>query len=141
MDEVQYISYEVICSTFLLGLVYNGMDMTPSLHNALRNVFIEYKDETRGNRIIEELKVQGGEEQLIIFLSGPAEAGKSSSIKVARRFCFEFCRAAGMPWNEFTFAFTAYTETTAMEVGEITICKAAFIFTNRALTEEDQRMW
>ena len=76
-----------------------------------------------------------------MFVSGPAGAGKSSAVKVARQFCFEFCRAASMQWSEFTFFFTAYTGTAAMEVGGMTICKAAYIFTKRALTEDDKQMW
>lgn len=70
-------------------------------------------------------------------LSGPAGAGKSAAVKVARRFCFNFCRAAGMPWIEFTFLFTGDTGTAAMEVGGVTICKAAFVFKKKSLTEED----
>ena len=141
LDEKQYIAYEVICCSFLLGLVHDGLDMSLSLHDTLRNAFSDYKDEDKVNRVIEELKVRGGQEHLIMFLSGPAGAGKSSAIKVARRFCFEFCRAASIQWSECTFLFTAYTGTAAMEVGGVTICKAAFIFKKRALTEEDKRMW
>lgn len=141
LDEKQYITYEVICSTFLLGLVYNGLDASPALQCALSELFSEYKDEQKVNNIIAELKARGGREQLIMFLTGPAGAGKSAAIKIARRFCFEFSRSAGLPWDEFTFLFTAYTGTAAMEVGGLTICKAAFIFTKRVLSEEDKRMW
>ena len=42
------------------------------------------------NTIIEELKVRGGQEQLLMFLSGSAEAGKSSAVKVARCFFLTF---------------------------------------------------
>ena len=86
MDEKQYIAYEVICCSFLLALVYNGLDMSISLHDTLQNAFSDYNSEGRVNRIIEELKVRGGHEQLIMFLSGPAGAGKSSIIKVFKRF-------------------------------------------------------
>lgn len=79
-------------------------------------------------RLVEELEVRGGREQLTIFLSGPAGVGKSASVKVARRFYFNFCRAAGMPWSKFTFLFAAYTDTAVMEVDGVTICKAASIF-------------
>ena len=141
LDEKQYITYEVICSTFLLGLVYNGLDASPAIQCAFSEIFSDYKDENKLDRIIAELKARGGREQLIMFLTGPAGAGKSAAIKVARRFCFEFSRSAGLAWDEFTFLFTAYTGTAAMEVGGLTICKAAFIFTTRVLTEEDKRMW
>lgn len=44
LDEKQYILYEVICCTFLLGLVQNGMDTSPSFRHTLRGVFAGYKD-------------------------------------------------------------------------------------------------
>ena len=109
--------------------------MTPSFHNTLRGVFAGYKDASEVERLLEELKVGGGQEQLIMFLSGPEGAGKSAAVKVARRFCFDFCHVAGMHWSEFTFLFTAYTGTAAMEVGKSTMCKAAFIFKNKCLSQ------
>ena len=96
LDEKQYIAYEDICCSFLLVLVNDGLDMNPSLLDGLGNSFSDYKNGDKVNRIIEELQVQGGREQIIMFLSGPAGAGKGSAVKVARRFCFEFCRVASM---------------------------------------------
>ena len=141
LDEKPYITYELICCTFLLGLVQNGMESSPSLRRAFQDIFIDYQDEDSLARVVDELKVRGGRDQLIMFLTGPAGAGKSAAIKVARRFCFDFSRSAGLLWSEYSFLFTAYTGTAAMEVGGLTICKAAFIFTTRVLTEEDKRMW
>ena len=67
------------------------MDITPSFHDTLRSVFAGYQDAAEVERLLEELKVRGGQEQLIMFLSGPAGAGNSAAVKVARRFCFDFC--------------------------------------------------
>ena len=76
-----------------------------------------------------------------MFLTGPAGAGKSEAVKLARRFCFEFCLAIGTLWNDKAFFFTAYTGSAAMLIGGVTICKAAYIFKKKPLTDEDIRAW
>ena len=40
--------------------------------------------------LIEQLKVHGAQDQLLMFLTGPVGAGKSTAMKVAKRFGFEF---------------------------------------------------
>ena len=83
---------------------------------------IEIKD------IIEELEARGGNQQLLMFLTGPAGAGKSTAIKVSQRFCFKFSRAVGTLWSDSSFLFTAYTGSVASLFGDVTICKHAFMF-------------
>jgi len=141
MDEKQYITYEVVCCSFLLGIVNEGHDKDSKLWSLLGRTFAEQRDELDMDRLIEQLKVHGAQEQLLMFLTGPAGAGKSTAMKVARRFCFEFCFSLGVIWSEWTIFFTAYTGSAAMAIGGYTICKSAFIFTKRALTEEDMRLW
>ena len=53
--------------------------------------------------LVEHLKARGGMEQLLMFLTGPAGAGKSTAVKVAQRFCFEFCAAVSVMWHDETF--------------------------------------
>jgi putative protein kinase ArgK-like GTPase of G3E family len=60
-------------------------------------------------KLIGALKARGGKEQLLLFLTGMAGAGKSSGLTVAQVFCFEFCKVVGIPWRENSFLFTAYT--------------------------------
>ena len=43
------------------------------------------------------LQQRRGHEQLIMFLTGFAGAGKSTCVKIAQRFCFEFCRSLSVP--------------------------------------------
>ena len=59
--------------------------------------------------LVKRLKARGGQEQLILFLPGFAGAGKSTCLKIAQRFCFEFCRAVSIEWDDNTFLFTATT--------------------------------
>ena len=90
--------------------------------------------------LIKVLKIRGGHHQLIMFMTGPAGAGKSTARKVTQKCCLKFCHAMGILWSNWTF-FTAYTMAAAMAIGRFTICKSVFILTKRALTKEDKKMW
>ena len=110
MDEKQYVTYEIICCTFLLGLVNEGRDPNSKLKSHLQQALAEKEDERDMNYLIEELNARGGQEQLIMFLTGPAGAGKSTTLKVAQTFLYEFCLAIGWLWSDSTFfLLTAYT--------------------------------
>ena len=39
-------------------------------------------------------------EQLLMFLTGSAGAGKTTAVKLAQILCFEFCRAVNILWNK-----------------------------------------
>ena len=39
---------------------------------------------------MDKLQARGGQEQLIMFLTGPAGSGKSTAVRVAEQFCYEF---------------------------------------------------
>ena len=91
--------------------------------------------------LIKELKIRGGEDQLLMFLTGPAGAGKSTAVMVARQFFFNFSMELGSIWTDSTFLFTAYTGSAAMIINGITICKAVFLCSDCALTEADKQMW
>ena len=92
-----------------------------------------YKDS-----VIDKLYALGAKDQLIMFLTGSAGAGKTTAVKLAQRFCFEFCRAVSILWNNRTFLFTAYTGSAASCFGGITICKAAFLNKTKATLDEDE---
>ena len=84
-------------------------------------------DRNKMANVITELKARGGQDQLLMFLTGPAGAGKSTAVQVAKTFCFEFSVAVGNLWNDNTFFYTAYTGSAASLFGGRTIVKAAFI--------------
>ena len=83
MDEKQCTAYEVICSSFLLALVNDSLDVIPSLLDGLGNSFSDYKNGDKVNIIIEELQVRGGQEQLIMFFIRTYWGGKE--------FCCQGC--------------------------------------------------
>ncbi len=132
LDEKQYISYEMIACTFLLGLVKVGHDSKTTLFTSLQkscgsNPSAEIED------IVEKLKARGGQEQLVIFLTGPAGSGKSMAMRVAEQFCYKFCVAVDVMWCDRTFLFTSYTGSDASLIGGVTISMAACITSEVAL--------
>ena len=101
LDKKQYVAYEIIACSFLLCLIDDAQyNLLSTLHNM---------DANQRDILIQRLRARCGHEQLIMFLSGFAGAGKSTCVKIAQRFCFEFCRAVSIPWNDNTFLFTATT--------------------------------
>ena len=126
LDERQYIAYEIIACTFLLQLVYEGRDGTSILGQYLGSALGTGRKEDM-DRLVEHLKARGGMDQLIMFLTGPAGAGKSTAVKVAQRFCFEFCRTVGTMWNDKEFYFTACSGSAAAIFGGTTIHSAAYL--------------
>jgi hypothetical protein len=140
LDEKQYIAYEMIACTFLLGLVNNGSDKNTKLGAYLQQT-MEIPTTTDANDVIEKLKARGGRDQLLMFLTGPAGLGKRTAIKVAQQFCYEFCIAVGIMWSDKTFIFTAYTGSAASLFGGITISKTVFLNQREQLSFDDRNEW
>jgi hypothetical protein len=72
---------------------------------------------------------QGGMNQLRLFLTGPAGAGKNTAIKAAERFCYKFCSSCNIMWTDISFFYTAYTGSAASVFGGCTTVKAYGMFT------------
>lgn len=141
LDEKQYLAYEIIACTFLLGLVHDGCDPSTTLYKGLvqtinqPNSIDSYKD------IVRRLISRGGQKQLLMFLTGPAGSGKSTAVTVAQQFCHDFCIAVGVLWGDTTFLFTAYTGAAASLFGGVTISKAAFLNKHKPLSLDDINEW
>ncbi len=91
--------------------------------------------------IVHRLETRGGQNQLIMFLTGPAGSGKSTAMQVAQQCCYDFCLAVGVMWSDTTFLFTAYTGAAALLFGSVTISKAAFLNQQKALSLNDKNTW
>jgi hypothetical protein len=87
--------------------------------------------------IVRKLEARGGQKQLLLFLTGPAGSGKSTTIRVAKQFCYEFCFAVGVMWSDTTFLFTAYTGSAAALIGSVTISKAAYLNLQKQNNKDD----
>ena len=133
LDRIQYVAYEIICSTFLLDVMKqcwedHNMDLS-GFAVGDTHVLNESTQEAR-DRIVKRLKDMGAKDQLIMYMTGPAGAGKSTAIEVAQLFCFEFCRSLGLMWNSNTFLFTALSGCAAALFGGVTLHSAAFLNSN-----------
>jgi hypothetical protein len=60
-----------------------------------------------------------------MFFTGTAGSRKSTAMKVAKQFCYDFCLAVGVMWSDQTFLFNAYTGAAASLFGGVTISMAA----------------
>ncbi len=140
LDEKQYIAYEMIACTFLLGLVNNGSDKNTKLGAYLQQT-MGIATTADANDVIKKLKARGGRDQLLMFLNGPAGSGKITSMKIAQQFCYEFCIAVGIMWSDKTFIFTTYTGSAASLFGGVTISKAAFLTQRKQLRVDDRNEW
>lgn len=128
LDEKQYIMYEVIACSFLLRLLKQEEDSI--LVQRRVGGAIGQGDTDDIERLKRALRDRGGREQLLMFVTGFAGAGKSTAIKVAQKFCYEFCKATSVMWADNTFLFTAYTGSAAAAFGGLTTVKATYIGKN-----------
>jgi hypothetical protein len=139
-DEKQYIAYEMIASTFLLGLVHDGNNPNTTLYSCLGQT-MGSTDTLKINNVVHRLEARGGQSQLIMFLTEPAGSGKTTAVKVAQQFCSDFCFALGVMWSDKTFLFTAYTGAAASLFGGVTTSKATFLNQQKALSLNNKNEW
>jgi hypothetical protein len=126
LDEKQYIAYEMIACTFPLGLVKDGNDANTTLFTSLQKTMGGESSKEIAD-IVRKLEARGGQEQLLLFLTGPVGSGKSTAMRVVEQFCYEFRVAVGVMWSDTPFLFTAYTGSAASLIGGVTISKAAYL--------------
>ena len=146
LDEKQTLAYHSICATFMLGLIQDGKDDNTLLGQYFTGLTGHSASSTSAPSTTEKLittklKSMGGREQLIMFLTGPAGAGKTTAIKIAEKFCFQLCKAISMIWKDNTFLFTAYTGSAASAFGGVTTCSAAFLNKDKELSDDDKTSW
>jgi hypothetical protein len=72
VDEKQYISYEMIACTFLLGMVHDGNDPSKTLYSCMGQTMGSTAT-LKINNVVHRLEARGGQSQLIMFLTGPVD--------------------------------------------------------------------
>ncbi len=127
LDKKQYIAYEMIACTFLLDLVKDRNDSSTTLFTSLQKTIGGNPSSEIIKDIVDKLQARGEQEQLIMFLTGPAGSGKSTVVRVADQFCYEFCLTVGIKWSDTTFLIIAYTGAAVSLIGGTTISKTAYL--------------
>jgi hypothetical protein len=140
LDEKQYIANEMIACTFLCCLVHHENNPNTTLYSCLGQTMVSNAT-LKINGVVHRLEARGGQSQSIMFLTGPAGSGQSTAMKVAQKFCYDFCIAVGVVWSDKTFLFTEYTGSAASLFGGVTISKAAFLNQQKALSLNDKNEW
>lgn len=94
LDKKQVIAYNIICCTFLIDILRECSQK--HLLKSIADVVGHTMNQTDERRIHNKLKARGGEDNLRMFLTGPAGAGKTTAIKAAQKYCHEFCQISGI---------------------------------------------
>jgi hypothetical protein len=89
LDDKQYIAYEMIACTFLLGLVKDGNDSNTTLFTSLQKTMGGESSKEIADTV-RKLEAEGSQENFFLFLTGSAGSGKSTAMRVAKQFCYEF---------------------------------------------------
>jgi energy-coupling factor transporter ATP-binding protein EcfA2 len=118
LDAKQLLAYQMICATFMIKIIQERAGHIGTTSQR------DIQQQHRIKNVISALKSMGGKDQLILFLTGPAGAGKTTAIKLAQRFCEKFSEACHIPFDQYSFYFTAYTGAAASDSGGITTLTA-----------------
>ncbi len=121
LDENLYITYEMVCCTFLLGLFNN----LPCQFTDKLVLLFPWMITSKWLITSKNIMANVGMDQMLIFLTGLAGAGKTTAIKAAEWFCFEFCSSCDIMWTDTLFFYTAYIGSAASAFGWWTIVMAS----------------
>lgn len=101
------------CGIFLLGLLNKALDPTLSVYRQF-GVPIPLDNNMKIiDNLKEKLFARSGRDQMLLFLTGPAGAGKTSAVKAVEQFCFEVYSLCNKMWSDTSFIYTAYTGSAA----------------------------
>ena len=113
LNEQQYITYERVYCVVLLGLLNKALDLTLSFYRQVCiTTSLEDNIEMIDN-VKNQLYTHYGKDQMVLFLTGPAGAGKNTAIKTAEGFCSEFCSSCNRIWTDTSFFYTVSTGSAA----------------------------
>jgi hypothetical protein len=92
------------------------------------------------NKQIKYLKQVNGCDQLVLFLTGAAGAGKSKVINEVLSYCKEYCDQIMVPFTDRTIVVTALTGVAAVLINGETLHSAAHVF-NKEITSQMIERW
>ena len=125
LDKKQFITFEMICCTFLLQFVNEALDPSSSIYKHI-GIAASHDDHSKFiDDVKEQLLTCEGMYQSLLFLMGPAGAGKTTVIRAAEQFCYELCSSCNILRLDTSFFYKAYTRSAAPAFGGGTNIKAS----------------
>ncbi len=142
LDDKQYVAYQIVCCTFLLQLVAEGGHYDTKLGEMLGTTLDSLAENVQHTKdsLVRDLRAKGAKDQLIMFITGPAGCGKSTTMEAAQLYCHRFCTAISAAFNDMSFYFTATTGSAAALFGGTTIHSAAHLNKSR-INDEMRAVW
>ena len=142
LDEKQVMAYEIMCGTFLLGLIRECGEFGSPLWSYFSCLTSAGADisETK-NDLVRKLLAMGAKFQLLMYLTGAAGAGKSTAVECSEQFCHEFCAAVSVIWADNTFYYTATTGSAAALFAGTTIHSASWLNRKSVISDEECKLW
>ena len=145
LDDKQMAAYSIICCSFMMRYLINTSSQSHekrACRAILKMIANKISYTATKDDIKEMLKERGAQEQLVMFLSGPAGSGKSHVISSCQQCCKMFCDHAELPFDSDIFRITACTGSAAasLESGT-TIHSAAEINKNEKNITYNSEEW
>ena len=142
LDDKQYIAFQVVCCTILLQLVTEGDHYDTKLGEMLGATLnpLAANVQLTKDSVVRNLKAKGAKDHLVMFLTGAAGCGKSTTMEAAQLYVHRFCTAIAVAFNDNTFYFTATTGSAAALFGGTTIHSAAHLNKTR-INDEMRAVW
>jgi type II secretory pathway predicted ATPase ExeA len=110
---------------FLLRFLNEAPDPASSIYKHI-GIAVSHDDHSKFiDDVKEQLLACGGMYQLLLFLMGPAGAGKTTVIRAAEQFCYELCLSCNILRLDTSFFYKAYTGSAAPAFGGGTNIKAS----------------
>ena len=143
LDEAQAMAFVAICSTFMIHCInmYIEQVVTVVPDRFVRKVreMIGVSDSNTDIHTLQDLKEKliglGGDEQLLMFLTGAGGTGKSHVIFTSRSFCQEFSDNIQVMFDRNSFMITACTGSAASLLDGTTIHGAAHMMKSKIIDE------
>ena len=143
LDEKQAMAFIAICSTFMIDCInmYIKNIVTIVPDSLVRNVreVIGVSEANTNIQTLQDLKNKliglGGDEQLLMYLTGAGGTGKSHVIFTSRSFCQEFSDSIQVMFDKNSFMITACTGSAASLLDGMTIHKSAYLNHSKIIDE------
>ena len=143
LDEAQAMAFVAICSTFMIHCInmYIEQVVTVVPDSLVRDVreMMGVSEANTDIHTLQDLKDKliglGGDEQLLMFLTGAGGTGKSHVIFTCRSFCQEFSDNIQVMFDRNSFMITACTGSAASLLDGMTIYGAAHMMKSKIIDE------